>query len=186
MFFILVQGTDAESKEIMKAIDTIRNEYAINITIERSNENLGCSAGFCKIINRIHSLHYTYALYLEDDWESGQSIEPYIQEIMKAFEYNQDLAAIKLKTIEQWNNPVHPVLNTKNIYYTFTKNIQIGTSHFTFNPTIFRIKQLHAIIPFKTEYEAMQKYHAKQYETGKMKQKFFKHIGKKRVAGWKK
>lgn len=176
ILLLLVQDVDDETQRV---VDDFR-EYLHTVVY---GENVGCAAGYSKIMEICLSYDTPLVMYLEDDWLSTEPLTHYLDLIEKMFKERQEIGYIRLRSNkekthgynlvskEDIRRPArHPVFKGEG---TITK----GRIHFTFNPTITRSEVLASLLPSTLEFATIKQYHKTDLEGAQLEANCFKHIG---------
>jgi len=175
---LLIQG--GYDKETDLAIEQFKKHiYRIYI----SEENLGCAAGYNKVMGYALSRETDLVMHLQDDWESRESLSKYIDEIINVFEEHQDIGYMRLRAWRLGTRVCGKNRITREgiKYDSVSENIAKSTAHFTLNPTIIRSVVLRKMLPITKELNAMHKYHELNMKAAQLYANCFRHIGADRA-----
>jgi len=155
-----------------------------------SEENLGCAAGYNKVMGYALSRETDLVMHLQDDWESRESLSKYIDEIINVFKEHQDIGYMRLRA---WRLGTR-VCGRNRItregigYDSVSENVAKSNAHYTLNPTIIRSSVLKKMLPITKELDAMHKYHELNMKAAQLLANCFRHIGAARALeegkGW--
>ncbi len=174
-FLILSQATEADTVKVINLYD----DYLFYT--ELSNENLGCSGGYSHIMQKALQLKTPYLLFLQDDWESQESLLPYLDEILGLLKVSPDVGYVRLRTIKSRVCRTNRITSKPIKYKERTDHVMVGNAHFTLNPSIAKNSVITRMLPVFKELNAMEKYHKLGLLTGQLRAKCFVHIGSKRA-----
>lgn len=173
---VLVQGgDDPETTAVI-------NKYTDHIDhIDTLNENVGAGRGFSRLMEQAVREKRRYVFHLEDDWQSKESLEPYIKEIMTYMDENRNVGQIRLRSIFSPVCTKNPFRGLKKVLWKKKGNIKKGPAIFTFNPAITRISVMKEILPVTSEKETCIKYDALNLDCAQLVADCFHHIGIERA-----
>jgi len=179
VIIILLQGDKDEDTE------SVLREHKTKINrIIRQGVNLGCARGYSFLMGEIAKEDWPYVVYLQDDFESNDSLSQYLSELIHLLESEREIGCIRLRSIRDSVNPYNIISRRKMRYKRTIGNVAIGNGHFTFNPTIARTAVVKEIIPVSSEKDAMKKYQKLGLKTGQLLSNCFIHIGRERIKDW--
>jgi len=176
---ILIQGgLDKGTAEVIEKW----KEYFDFIDVREKNE--GCAQGYNISMQEALKLNTPYLLFLEDDWESKESLSNYLPEIFDLMNTDKTIGYIRLRNVNAkvWKTNV---ISKKPVKWDRTsKHILVSNAHFTFNPIILRCDVVEQMGVLKGEYHAQQKYHELELQVAQLDASCFCHIGDERVSDW--
>ena len=174
---VLVQGDmDRGTPKVIRAY----RKYLHEVTHVR--ENKGCAGGYITIMTKVSKLGYPYIMFLQDDWESRESVSPYVPEIVEMMEKHKEVGYTRLRTITE--RVAHKNRITRQGIYNkpVSDHIFLTNAHFSMNPQIIRSVILPKFTPFFKEKEGMILYNRRGYLSAQLRAKCFHHIGRKRAV----
>lgn len=174
---VLVQGDmDRGTPKVLKA----NRKYLHDVMHVR--ENRGCAGGYLMATVAALKLEQPYIMYLQDDWESRESVSQYVPEIIKMMEEHKEVGYIRLRTITE--RVAHKNRITRQGIYNkpVSDHIFLTNAHFSMNPQIIRSVILPKFTPFFKEKEGMILYNRRGYLSAQLRAKCFHHIGRKRAV----
>lgn len=175
---VLVQEPDAQTgKVLFKYRDCLDQ-------VETLKENVGIGSGWSRLMEGCLGKN-RYALHLEDDWESRESLEPYFREILQYMDRNRDVGQVRLRSIASKTCAKNPFRGVSISWKEPEGNVMRGDAHFTFNPAITRVAEIAKILPCTSEKDACIKYDKLRLDCGQLLAGCFVHIGEERVYSWK-
>jgi len=147
--------------------------------------NIGNSLGYNMLSKASLRKKPEFILHLEDDWESLESLEPYMEEIEIMFRLHPDVGQIRLRNFKSRVCKSNKITGERVLQMQCTPTIYKGAWHFTLNPTITRASVIKSIIPFPSELMAVKNYHALGLQSAQLHASVFSHIGNERSTNWK-
>lgn len=181
ILLLLVQDVDDETQ---KVIDDFK-EYLHTVVY---GENVGCAAGYSKVMEMCLEYDPPLVMYLEDDWLSTEPLTHYLDLIERMFKERQEIGYIRLRSIKGKQPASYNLISREDIRrsarHSVFKGKEIitkGRLHFTFNPTITRSKVIASLLPSTLELTTIKQYHKTGLEGAQLEANCFKHIGSYRA-----
>jgi len=176
LFIALVQEEDQETAQVFE--DHKKRFHHIT----HLSKNLGCGGGTTILMEDVAKLKLPYVLYLQDDWESTESLFNYMSELLDVMKTFLDVGCIRLRNFQDkvWR---YNYVTKKPIEYRMVrKHIAISNAHFTLTPILAKMSIIQKMLPIVRERVAMQNFEKLGLKSGQLWAKCFCHLGKgKRV-----
>jgi len=165
---ILVQDADEVTEEVVSKFPF---EKIIRI------KNIGCSRGYAEIMAKTYD--FPYSIHIQDDWESRESLAPYIDNLVEGL---NTCGYIRLRARKERVNNKNRLTRIGIKYRPINEHVFKSNAHFSLNPMLIRTSVVQAMIPFVKEKHGMMKYQALQLPAGQLKGNVFFHIGTERAV----
>lgn len=176
---ILVQGDGDEGTK--KVINSYRKVFT---EILRPGLNLGTAGGYSYLMEQAIATGCDYVLHLEDDWESRESLEDYINDALFVLANHKNVGYIRLRSIREKTSYINLVTRRPIIYKPITQFVWVCNGHYTFNPSLIKTSVIRHIIPATSEASSEKKYELLGLCAAQLMANCFVHIGEERVNDW--
>ena len=172
---LLIQEPDQETEKVVSSY------LSFFSSIYRLPKNIGCAGGYSFIMKKAVAIDCKYIIHIQDDWESKESLIPYLDEVIEGMDKKPDIGYTRLRSVYESISKKNRATGKAIKYKRISDNFTEGNAHFTLNPTIIRKEAVQKMLPITEELDAMRKY-AKLYTvSGHLESNCFVHIGTERA-----